>query len=201
MPTFYCFNNLTHVIQPKRSSWCWAACLEKMIIGLQSRSEIGTKSCELVSFYSAYKKGIAPTGKYCCNSECSCNNIGIKPEHVEFVFDKAGFTTKKIKPLLTYEKIVEKLTSNQSPLVINTNIDKPHMELIIGFGSFDNCKYLLISDPSKYSDIHYTRMAECGINRQISMWETKLKNNTKNLVTNIHKTKIINYNYSVSRIP
>ncbi len=197
MPDFYCFNNLTHLKQPKNSSWCWAYCLEKMINGLGSNSEIGTKICELVSYYKSYKEGTPHANKKCCDSGNNCINIGLKTDHLEEIFDKAGFTASIVdKSILnSYEDIVNNIMTNQSPLVLKTKRNTAHMELIIGFGELNGCQYLLISDPTNYSDVQYLSFQELNLKAEI-IWETELKDIEKTDLHNIEKDQLIEANYS-----
>jgi len=192
MADFFCFNNLTHVTQPKNSHWCWAANLEKMINGLNSNSEIGTEDHELVSYYRCFLDS-TENEESCIEESEKCLNIALKEEHLELIFDKAGFDVDLIEPsiLMNYESIVTILNDCQSPIVLKTKYQTSHMELIIGYGKIGNCEYILISDPAKLSDINYRLLSSIDFSRVDKVWKTTLE--TEN---NLGKDLIIEKNYS-----
>ncbi|SNR15632.1 papain-like cysteine protease family protein [Tenacibaculum jejuense] len=185
MGKFYCFNNLTHIKQPTRSSWCWASSLEKMIKGFKSNSTIGVEDYEIVSHYNSYLN--VNSSKLDCrieSSECHCDNLELKDDHLVKIFNEAGFKAEEIDKAIinNYDKIVETLNTNQSPIILKTIDNNAHMELIIGYGELDNFKYLLISDPNNLSDTNYICIKEYISTTKIDkVWTTKVKGYDNNL--------------------
>ncbi|AOW19535.1 hypothetical protein [Urechidicola croceus] len=187
---FYCFTDLKHVSQPDYSYWCWAACLSKMIYGLKSNSNIGSKQCELVGSYKEYKS-LNNWNNHLCTDCCSSSNnipsgcnIGLRENDLSDLFSQGGFNAQEIalNNLSSFDYIKSILISHQSPIVIKLNNNgNSHMNLINGFGEFNNCQYILLSDPLKNIGETYIEFSHFtyGINKE-KVWKTAL--NSHNLV-------------------
>ncbi|AXT56178.1 hypothetical protein D1815_10585 [Aquimarina sp. AD1] len=197
---FYRFTDLCHVNQPENSYWCWAACAEKMIKGLYSKSEIGTSKCEIVSYYknhvlSTYNNDDQLNLTSCCSdsgeffNEC---NIGLKDKHFIKIFNKAGFECEEFletNNLKNIDFIIEKLEENDSPIVLKLNTSMAHMVLISGYGKTPECNYVFIGDPSPGIGEKYVRfdvfLEEYILNSNVAkFWASKVKKvdvNNKNL--------------------
>ncbi|RMB57388.1 hypothetical protein EAX61_11620 [Dokdonia sinensis] len=153
---FYCFLGMDHQAQPLNSYWCWAACLSKMIKGLNSSSQIGTAQCEIVSHYihSFNSHNLITDDNYCCSEDGAMRtpcNIPIAQDHLCDVFRNGGFETEEINDLEifnNYETIVSILKTFNAPIILKTRLfQQAHMILITGFGSRNHCDYLQVGNP------------------------------------------------------
>lgn len=205
---FYRFTNMHHVIQPENSYWCWAACAEKMIQGLRSKSEIGNNKCQIVSYYknnilttfdSSVNNNDQQNSTSCCNEsgefldEC---NIGLKDTHFIEIFNQIGFECEEFletDKLKNIDFIIEQLEQNDSPIILKLNTSMAHMVLISGYGERNGCKYIFIGDPSPGYGENYVRfdifLDEYIRNSKIAkFWTSKVKKidaNKKNIVLDL----------------
>ncbi|WP_109097698.1 papain-like cysteine protease family protein [Aquimarina sp. AU58] len=205
---FQRFVNMNHVIQPENSYWCWAACAEKMVRGLKSKSEIGNSKCEIVSYYknniltldnSSNNNDGELNIDSCCNNfggffdEC---NIGLKDKHFIRIFNQVGFECKEsleIDKLKNIDFIIDQLEGNDSPIILKLNTSLAHMVLISGYGERNNCKYVFVGDPSPGYGENYVRfdvfLNEYIMNSKVvKFWTSKVKKvdiNEKNMVLDL----------------
>lgn len=180
---FYRFLSFNTVEQPPNSKWCWAACAEQMIHGLNIKSPIGNKQWEILTHYknnysprSTISSEYNPSNETCEFStlemlpEC---NRGLQQEHVKSVFQEMGI---RLEPTLTenlknIDFIKNTLESNDAPILLNVlRSGNKHMILVTGFGFENNCTYIFESDPiSKESD-HYAPISTYPFNQIIDAW-------------------------------
>ena len=201
MPDFYCFNDLVHVLQPENSNWCWASCLEKMIKMFNSEYKIGPEDFQLMSYYVSLLNGTQNTNH--CRAFDTSNGCDkpLKDEHVEHIFNQCGFTIFQDNDIINeFDKIVETLKTTQLPIILKTKYpDKSHMELILGYGERNGCKYVLISDPAKGSDISYTPLNKYlnQRDREIKkVWETGYIGGREVPNDNLKKDEILESNFN-----
>ncbi|MFD2914844.1 hypothetical protein [Psychroserpens luteus] len=191
--SFFCFQSLKYVSQPSYSYWCWAACLEQMIKGLNAKSKIGTKQCELASTYKDIKENhpidsllIGNINNYKSSNCCSASNkipngcnIALEENDLKSIFGFSGFNATEIKDcnsLKDFGFIKQTLIDNQSPIVLKVRKNgKAHMNIISGYGKLNGCEYLLISDPLESIGETYQEFSGLINPREIDrVWITKL---------------------------
>ncbi|MDB2385221.1 hypothetical protein N9V96_01985, partial [Polaribacter sp.] len=198
MPNFYCFNEINYNFQPEGSSWCWAACLSNISIGLNSKSTIGKFQCDIVSHYKKFLSNFNPNinTSNCCNNTISTScNIRLDDKHVNYIFGKVGFYVNcfsDYNQLNDFDFIIESLNNNQAPIVLKTIINKSaHMVLINGYGTKPNgCNYILISDPDNSKNEVYFNHEYYLKNHKIEKFWTLKSENSNNL----KKDAILTYN-------
>lgn len=189
---------MPQVTQPQSSYWCWAACLSKMINGLNSPTQIGNKQCDIVSYYKhqKYHKNVhqPKMNDSCCgksgHQSPGCN-IALDETDLASVFTKGGFDTYEVlslSDLEDFDNVKKTLKRKQAPIVLKTKTGNfSHMILINGYGERDGCKYILPSDPiaakgEKYVEFDYFK-SSVSIEKA---WETEV------LACNLHKDKKLN---------
>ncbi|WP_299245719.1 hypothetical protein [uncultured Aquimarina sp.] len=169
---FYKFTKMTYRPQPPNSQWCWAACLEQMIKGLNPPSTIGKEQCDIVQYYwQNYTTEQTRTlrmnrNETCCTGQNEfnkkCKDLSLDPIHLENVFQKAGFKCNLVydfkQKLQDYKFIRKTLIDNDSPIILKTNRGSgAHLEMISGFGKKDDFEYVLISNPYElYNEKYYS---------------------------------------------
>lgn len=148
---FYCFNQLDHVTQPDYSYWCWAACLSKMINGLNSTSSIGENQCQLASYYASFLNQSERNLIYCCDNRINTNcDQPLEENHLVKTFNLGGFSTEELglDVLGNFFALMNRIEHSKSPIVLNIQDNgQSHMVLLSGYGQMNECHYLLLSNP------------------------------------------------------
>ena len=172
--------------QPINSYWCWAACLSKMIQGLNSYSFIGKKQCEIVGYYKMHKPLFdipSFNNRDCCSRTTTISkgcNIGLNENDLETVFTRGGFNATEIIQLSTlsnFSSVKNLLIDNQSPIIIKTEKNRnAHMILITGYGESGSCQYVLAGDPAGNIGEEYVEFNEfLSATKIIRAWTSEVQ--------------------------
>ncbi len=201
---FYCFNQLDHVMQPDYSYWCWAACLSKMINGLNSDSHIGKDQCHLASYYASYLNQSERNLIYCCDDRNSSNcDQPLEKNHLVETFNLGGFSTKELEidVLNNFFILVELIRSSKSPIVLNMQDNgQSHMVLLSGYGQMKECQYVLLSNPL-YEAERYITFESFKNNYEINnVWSTSLVYDSIDTDKKIAE-RIMKIDHLLNRIP
>ncbi|MBE15215.1 MAG: hypothetical protein ABNH00_07780 [Dokdonia sp.] len=180
----YRFLSLTTVAQPPNSKWCWAACAQQMIQGLQINSSIGTTQDEILTYYKNHYPPVGVALETWTPSKLPCPsqgqpmtqecNRGIHPKHIIPVFRKMGIDChplKKIAQLIDLEFLKTTLSTTDAPIILHKYIsDSHHMVLITGYGTKNNCEYLCLSDPVSKEDDHFVPLSSFSIHQVVGAY-------------------------------
>lgn len=175
-------------MQPKLSNWCWAACILKIIEGLNVNS-LYKKQCQIVS---AYIKTFRPTeyqsGIDCCdesNQLLNMCNKALKEEHLEKTFELFGLSCSKIDnpspKLKQYSYVKTTIEKNDAPIIIQKyKGGSTHLVLVNGYGQHNGNEYILISDPTSNSEAYWTINCKIENINIKNAWTCTVKKEFKN---------------------
>lgn len=120
-----------HIVQNYQSmisdsNLCWAACMESLIKGYDTASQVGNEQLEIAEYY---------TKNFCQTTLSKIDKVAMKDDHYEFMYTKAGFQISSIDVdhLGEFHQMTSVLR-NQSTLVIRSlENELSHIFMIIGY--------------------------------------------------------------------
>lgn len=120
-----------HIVQNYQSmisdsNLCWAACMESLIKGYQTQSEVGNEQLEIAHYY---------TKNFCTTSHAKVDKIAMKDNHYESMYTKAGFHISSLDTEdLEHFNDMTSVLRNHSTLVIRSlENELSHILMIIGY--------------------------------------------------------------------
>jgi len=169
MKEFYHFPNLIHKEQPITSEWCWAACFEMVFSQFFLQSELPQRMCDFVLEYLLFTNRSIVEEKLCktiINERTEIPpwaNIPLDEElHLMSFLGKYDVEIVEYKLSKDIENDYAELSKllQESGLPLFCKLDQglnnsSHLRIISGYASYNECKFILCSDPIHDEEIYF----------------------------------------------
>lgn len=129
------------------SNLCWAACMESLIKGYETKSQVGHQQLEIASYYNTQFLNASTKPEY-------VDKVAMRDQHYLSMYQKAGFKILSLLiDLLENLQAIEKvLHSNSALLVRRLENERSHILMIVGI---INGRYMVMDPDSNSKGIYY----------------------------------------------
>jgi hypothetical protein len=138
-------NNYQFMIS--NSNLCWAACMESLIKGYETQSQIGHQQLEIANYYNAefLNSSIRPE---------QIEKVAMYDQHYLNMYQKAGFKihTPMIHLLENLSQIKKLLKKDNTLLIRRLENERSHIMMIVGI---INDRYMVLDPDSNSKGVYY----------------------------------------------
>lgn len=129
------------------SNLCWAACMESLIKGYETQSQIGHQQLEIANYYNAefLNSSIRPE---------QIEKVAMYDQHYLNMYQKAGFKihTPMIHLLENLSQIKKLLKKDNTLLIRRLENERSHIMMIVGI---INNRYMVLDPDSNSKGVYY----------------------------------------------